>query len=185
MPSNKRRTTLRWIFLLTFFLLLFQFIVAFTFTEPYPALLLPGFGNVPPEKEEYISRKVEFFVTTEDGKTISIDRRELFKNLRNVHSYILTRRLFNEHSLLFKNTENDTERKLTIGPYTYSISKERVQGEELKNEFDRWLIDRIHHTTGTQDITEFRIQWIQNQQNIKTGSDSTFVENTLTINLKK
>ena len=42
------RTTIRWFFILLLPLLLGQLLIAKKYEEPYPAIMFPGFGQVPP-----------------------------------------------------------------------------------------------------------------------------------------
>jgi hypothetical protein len=177
------RGRVRVLFLFTVLIVITQFIIASTFSEPYPALIFPGFSSVPIEKDVYTSKKANLFAITEDGEVIPVNRKDLFNNLENTPSYVLMLRLFSQNSTLFDSTTHSSAR-LHIGTYTYSITKKRNHTQHQLDEFYVWLEKRLSEITGREDISKFKIQWIRLFRHIETNEKSMSVDTTFTLSFK-
>ncbi len=102
---NKNKVRLLFVLLVGF--LFFQFFLCIKFSEPYPAIVLPGFGKIPQSSNniKYVKYEILAFSSEQNYDYVSAD--ELFMNVPRVFVPVMLNNIIKKHN---KETDNSNQK---------------------------------------------------------------------------
>ena len=158
------------LFLLILFLQLF---FSLRFTEPYPALLLPSFGYVPDNEQQFNYQVADISAYIGNNKIEIPSEQDLFPTMPPVYSTILSRKLFSEHSFLINPVPDTAYRELYLGIFLIKVNRRSLPPEQKNRETRRYLQERINDFTGGREADSLlfilhEIHWNLEKETIDT-----------------
>jgi hypothetical protein len=124
-------------------LLFLNILFLFAIPEPYPAIILPGFGNIPKSSESFEFSKEKVKIYDSNGDSIELDKKMFFATIppvfiENVFKTIQAKRTSTS-------IKNGTFR---MGPYQCQIAVSFYSSQDQSAELKAWFLKRIYATTG-------------------------------------
>ena len=137
---RRRRNLIRLGFLVLPFVLVAQMVVAFRWTEPFPAIMMPRFTYQTITQGEVVWRDVRIEVQFADGGLEAVDKHDLLESMH----------LPQRNKVLFRVFDTDSP-----SPAHPSVV--------------RWLARRAGELTGRQDARLMRFHWWEMIADFSTG----------------
>ncbi len=152
------RTKIRLLFFAIVVFLFLQFLYAMKFSEPYPAIKLPGFGNINKVTGIVDYSKFEIIGYTSNNDSIIVEADNLFDKYPKSYILALLTTITNKHNIITGNSSN--------------LSK-----EELANykDFKVWLRKRLQ-TVYSRDIYKVVVNKKEVKRNIETNEPEQLIK---------
>lgn len=180
MNLNKHKLTFSFIALGIF--LIGQFVFTIKIIEPYPAIILPGFGKFPEYSENTLSfTDFELHAVFSDGKAQVLQKEKVFKEIIPWHIPSNTYNLLTSSRF----SETGSPKEMRILGYTFSIQRTKLVGmpKNKEAEFKKWLLERVIEVSESNEVVGLNIVYIK--RTVKKGVlINEKVIDTKTINLR-
>lgn len=146
-----------------------EFLVAIYVQEPYPAIILPGFGGIPNVKESFTFTKSELVVFTETGDSIVVNPLKLFSELPPATIANLLDVNFKKTSSLKRLGDSVS---IIAGFHKLYIRVGQRAGNRNLIEARKWLSEKIARHLGRRDIERMRVDWNSYRRDLRSKHES-------------
>ncbi|MCC9137574.1 hypothetical protein ACFSKU_09630 [Pontibacter silvestris] len=152
--KNKNVRLLFFIVGVIFFL---ELTMAMNYTEPFPAILYPGFADIPLVNSPV--QKPKIFVFFNENDSVEISKDEFFYHLSDVNTNVILRENFRARKSFLNSSKDPRELEFTVGVKKFKLSLEGVKDSSKIEDGISWTKKRATEVVGRGDIRKLEVQW--------------------------
>ena len=172
--KNSQKALIRWLFLVVAIMLPLQYFVSKRFEEPYPAIILPGFGGISGYSGDYFQyEQPEIVFVSFDGQEKAFSQGQLLSPFPDSHHQKIMHQSFHfsldENEPLSGTYPKRVKRKLNrIFPHFKTGFLNRMARENQES-VRIWLKDRSRLLVPEMNIASVEVRWYDSRYTFTKG----------------
>lgn len=158
------------LFFLVFILFLFlQFGFIMSVAEPYPAIVFPGFGDVPDKHGTMNFSEAQLWAYRSNGDSAKVEIGRDFSAIPRTYQTMMMRELTQ-----YVKDNHAKKASFQVGNYRINGSVSRVVGPQKKKEFAQWVASNAGWAPS--ELAKVEVHWYDHELNLQTRDEQVDVK---------
>ncbi|GAB3538467.1 hypothetical protein GCM10027443_33470 [Pontibacter brevis] len=134
-----------------------ELVLALNVTEPFPAIIYPGFEDIPSLNSPILKPKLVVFFHDKDS--LEVDKELFFSHMSNVYNNVVLSENFKHKSSFLRPVKQGRSLQATVGSRKINLDLNEVWDEEHIQEGKFWVSATLKETLKRDDFTRLEVQW--------------------------